>query len=194
MALPISVGVPLSFWKPRLVFSILLFKFSRQILGMIFKALSWKLLTSLLPSFALNYWMLETRECRDSIVFVEWINMFWCSCMWGEYIFSLGVFNITSHRTSSQGLLYRLTGSGLRPLCLFWHITICPREGKFPVLPLGYCPTSCLSLRICQGGVFFKRELASFLLTGLADSIKRGLRALLYSICERIRTLRDFIW
>ena len=33
---------------------------------------------------------------------------------------------------------------------------------------------------------------AFFLLTGLADSIKRGLRALLYSVCERIRTLRDF--
>lgn len=40
--------------------------------------------------------------------------------------------------------------------------------------------------------MFFERELASFLLTGLADSIKRGLRALLSSICERIRTLRDF--
>lgn len=40
--------------------------------------------------------------------------------------------------------------------------------------------------------MFFKRELASFLLTGLADSIKRGLRALLSGVCERIRTLRDF--
>ena len=40
--------------------------------------------------------------------------------------------------------------------------------------------------------MFFKRELASFLLTGLGDSMKRGLRALLYCICEKIRTLRDF--
>lgn len=52
------------------------------------------------------------------------------------------------------------------------------------------CPA--LSLRICQGWMFFKRELAFFLLTGLADTITRGLRAFLYSVCERIRTIRSF--
>lgn len=51
---------------------------------------------------------------------------------------------------------------------------------------------SCLFAQTSPGMSALKRDLAFFLPTGLADSVKRGLRALLCSVCERIRTRRDF--
>lgn len=100
----------------------------------------------------------------------------------------VGVDNITSHLTSSQGLVQI---NRVWPE-IFLHVLIPHYLFQRRVLSLGHCPMSCFIIQDMSGMSVLQKGTGLLFINRLGWSIKRGLTDLLYSICERIRTLRDF--